>query len=280
MNSDLTAVLAAMSVRELRKELRERGVNTASCIEKADLVQLLITNWDVEAKPPPPPEDSPGTGATRVQQQGPPHTNTFTCQACGRGDGRHGNGLLKCGKCNGAHYCSKECQVAHWPAHRLECKEIQLGRQCFADSVGMEVSTAYKAWFKRFKLLIAEAAAALLWPAPHFSPRNRSHGLLLHVTYNSSKPPRFQVGAVEELTMEAMSAMMVSADGGDGFQWPPLAPSPDPSLETMKVIISLGLGKVCRGVRLSLTGQMVSELKDGTVKLSVSEIIARINMLS
>ena len=46
MNSDLLAVIAAMSVLDLRQELRGRGVETESCIEKAVLVRLLVTNWD------------------------------------------------------------------------------------------------------------------------------------------------------------------------------------------------------------------------------------------
>ena len=32
------------------------------------------------------------------------------------------NGLMKC-ECNLTHYCSEECQLAHWPYHRLFCKE-------------------------------------------------------------------------------------------------------------------------------------------------------------
>ena len=30
--------------------------------------------------------------------------------------------LKKCGKCMTAMYCSRECQVAHWPAHKQACK--------------------------------------------------------------------------------------------------------------------------------------------------------------
>ena len=29
--------------------------------------------------------------------------------------------LLVCGKCKIAQYCSKECQIAHWPLHRSRC---------------------------------------------------------------------------------------------------------------------------------------------------------------
>merc|ERR1711865_961716 len=32
------------------------------------------------------------------------------------------NGLMKC-KCNTTHYCSKDCQLTHWPYHKLVCKK-------------------------------------------------------------------------------------------------------------------------------------------------------------
>jgi hypothetical protein len=28
---------------------------------------------------------------------------------------------LKCGRCRVAHYCSRECQVHHYPIHKLIC---------------------------------------------------------------------------------------------------------------------------------------------------------------
>ena len=34
------------------------------------------------------------------------------------------NGLMKC-KCNMTHYCSEECQLEHWPDHKMICKEEQ-----------------------------------------------------------------------------------------------------------------------------------------------------------
>lgn len=42
------------------------------------------------------------------------------CAACG---GEGAGGLKTCGKCGGARYCGRECQVAHWPAHKGDCKK-------------------------------------------------------------------------------------------------------------------------------------------------------------
>lgn len=33
--------------------------------------------------------------------------------------------LLKCSKCKGVWYCSKECQKKHWPAHKLACHDVE-----------------------------------------------------------------------------------------------------------------------------------------------------------
>ena len=41
-----------------------------------------------------------------------------TCAQCDR------CGNLRCGKCKQVHYCSKECQKAHWATHKQECKSF------------------------------------------------------------------------------------------------------------------------------------------------------------
>ncbi|GMI34548.1 hypothetical protein TeGR_g369 [Tetraparma gracilis] len=41
-------------------------------------------------------------------------------KACAAGCGEKGE--KKCSKCDRAHYCGRECQVAHWKAHKAECK--------------------------------------------------------------------------------------------------------------------------------------------------------------
>ena len=212
------------------------------------------------------------------------------CRACGEGRGKAAGGkLLKCGKCNVMHYCSKVCQVADWPSHKLQCKELQWREQrrlthlqILTDEVGTGAATAYKAWMKRAKPLIVEAAAAVLWPAPHLTPRNLSHGLLLHVSYdNSARPPQFRVERFEELTLEEISAMAARANGGENILWPDDFP---PDSMTMKVIVScsnLGHEVVLRSFPSFLTSALVATIKDGKMKLpTADEAFARINMLS
>ena len=67
---------------------------------------------------------------------------SWTCCACG-GRGR----WHKCARCRTVRYCSAECQAAHWPAHRLHCRNLPAG------SAGGASSTASA------RLLHAEAPA-------------------------------------------------------------------------------------------------------------------------
>lgn len=45
-------------------------------------------------------------------------SNYSKCNFCGKMSGS----LKKCKQCGEAQYCNKECQVKHWPRHKLECK--------------------------------------------------------------------------------------------------------------------------------------------------------------
>lgn len=80
-----------------------------------------------------PGQPAPGTGAEtselmhhrhpfRVRVLPVSDTPNFTmqhvCLGCGKADGSK---LLRCARCNVAYYCSKQCQVAHWGAHKSEC---------------------------------------------------------------------------------------------------------------------------------------------------------------
>ncbi|CAH1958239.1 unnamed protein product [Acanthoscelides obtectus] len=39
-----------------------------------------------------------------------------TCAQCGKG------AIQRCSKCKKSWYCSRACQVTHWPQHKEECK--------------------------------------------------------------------------------------------------------------------------------------------------------------
>ena len=52
----------------------------------------------------------------------------MTCSGCGAAKRKNGKALLRCGKCKTAQYCSKECQMDMWPAHKAECALKQLDK--------------------------------------------------------------------------------------------------------------------------------------------------------
>lgn len=48
-----------------------------------------------------------------------------TCQMCRK----HGTDMKKCSICLAVRYCSKECQLANWPVHKEECKDLAIKRE-------------------------------------------------------------------------------------------------------------------------------------------------------
>ena len=62
----------------------------------------------------------------------------------------------KCSGCYSSWYCSTECQLADWPNHKAECKEIQQDRLAvklytqIADSMGKDIANYPYEQFKQF----------------------------------------------------------------------------------------------------------------------------------
>jgi hypothetical protein len=44
-----------------------------------------------------------------------------TCAHCGAHDQAGGGALKACTRCQAVHYCNRECQRAHWKAHKKDC---------------------------------------------------------------------------------------------------------------------------------------------------------------
>ena len=49
----------------------------------------------------------------------------FACAACGALPAQDATPFQKCAACTAVTYCGKECQRAHWPAHRADCKKLR-----------------------------------------------------------------------------------------------------------------------------------------------------------
>jgi ankyrin repeat protein len=66
-----------------------------------------------------------GTAANVSKSVGAPDEQTAYLEAkthCPNA-GCDGAGTKKCTGCKQARYCGKQCQLAHWPAHKAKCKE-------------------------------------------------------------------------------------------------------------------------------------------------------------
>jgi len=86
---------------------------------------------------------------------------TVGCQQCFKNAGK-GTKLLLCSKCQAAHYCSKECQVDHWPKHKFLCQEMVASS---AEAVEDDMVNEYELlaqWKTKSALLMTMASASTL----------------------------------------------------------------------------------------------------------------------
>jgi len=64
----------------------------------------------------------PCTCLDQAYQEARQRVQEGECQVCNKV--KDDKLMFSCGKCNLRKYCSKECQVKHWPEHKEECKEF------------------------------------------------------------------------------------------------------------------------------------------------------------
>ena len=68
--------------------------------------------------------------------------------------------LERCAKCQDAYYCSRECQVAHWPEHKSRCKLVAKALQSAATTalryMARRQAAEYLGATANFKALLRE----------------------------------------------------------------------------------------------------------------------------
>jgi tetratricopeptide (TPR) repeat protein len=64
-------------------------------------------------------------GAAEAAAKAATRGRSFACAACGALPALKAPAFQKCAACTGVTYCGKECQRAHWPAHRADCKKLR-----------------------------------------------------------------------------------------------------------------------------------------------------------
>ena len=113
----------AMSVAQLKAELRMRGVSTQGMVDRAELVGALAVARAAAAAAPSAAPAAGSSGAAAIPMG---HTHA-RCSQCGARPSELREGrpleLLLCSRCGDVYYCSAACQKQHWPTHKPVCKK-------------------------------------------------------------------------------------------------------------------------------------------------------------
>ncbi|KAJ7203254.1 hypothetical protein GGX14DRAFT_369690 [Mycena pura] len=131
----------------------------------------------------------------------PVHTHT-NCSNCFQFQRTHGGKLALCKACGVDMYCSKECQVAHWPVHKSACKAHKADRRRIADKTGLDHALPdLQAWIRYYDAPLKNCAvAAMRLPERGHTERQCVLGVeLYHKGDEAAKLPlhdRFEVRSV------------------------------------------------------------------------------------
>jgi hypothetical protein len=99
--------------------------------------------------------------------------------------------LKNCSLCESHYYCSKECQTAHWPQHKVTCKANRQARQLIQSGLPPDQSNVlkdYKKWEGSRRGLINSLTSSILTV-----DRYKTHFVHLTVEYRPELRVRFQL---------------------------------------------------------------------------------------
>jgi hypothetical protein len=71
-----------------------------------------------------------------------------TCQSCMKSSKDLDGKLLNCSGCEQQYYCSKECQIADWPQHKVQCKATRQCKQLIQSGLSADQSHALEDYHK------------------------------------------------------------------------------------------------------------------------------------
>ncbi|KAK7046383.1 hypothetical protein R3P38DRAFT_2688689 [Favolaschia claudopus] len=107
--------------------------------------------------------------------------------------------LALCKACGMAMYCSKDCQVAHWPSHKSDCKTHKAERLRLAQKTGSDTAFTDLASWMRFHDATLKNCAIASMQLPSFSHMERKAVFCVYLRHEPgdlSQPPhkRFVIG--------------------------------------------------------------------------------------
>jgi hypothetical protein len=113
------------------------------------------------------------------------------CQSCLKSGKDLDRKLLNCSGCEAHCYCSKECQIADWPRHKVQCKETRQLRQRVQNELPADQSCALKDYNKWHGSRISSLACLAVNILT--KDRFKTHCVHLTVEYRPELRVRFQL---------------------------------------------------------------------------------------
>jgi hypothetical protein len=113
------------------------------------------------------------------------------CQSCMKSGKDLDGKLLKCSGCEASYYCSKECQIADWPRHKVHCKAHRQYEQLDQSGLSADQSHAledYNKWMGSRKGSLNCLTMRILT-----KDRFKTHCVHLTVEYRPELRVRFQL---------------------------------------------------------------------------------------
>ena len=188
-------------------------------------------------------------------QAGKKGSHWTRCQTCHKTGQIDGVTLFNCSGCKNSHYCSRECQKAHWRSHKPICEQHRASLQT-------DIGAAYNTWNRNRRTELTLLASHLLFSGP--KPLHTSHVVRLSVRFNQGSESFTIVDFNEEEALMTMDDFRSMLEGNDSEFSLPSTPGGDTLMMVIEIegtnwtrILPLGLQ---HGSREMLRPQKPSDL--------------------
>ncbi|KAG1663880.1 hypothetical protein FOA52_014693 [Chlamydomonas sp. UWO 241] len=269
--ADEDATPSCWSVRQLRDELTRLGIDARGCVEKRELVDLVVEHQhSASAAASSVPDGGQAGEAGHRLPTAPsgtrPRPRFKTAQSCAPTAK-----LFSCSGCKFAHYCCKECQNESWQngGHKQFCKGQQAAKAFIAGAGHANMYGLLEKWAKKMSLLLSiTASSVLLVP----TPRIATHALVLRMDHVPSMPLKLKVRTFEVMTKAELCANFESERGL------PLLPPWNPPGPDLRAQLMIVVGRLVQLMPFMVSSEVAAEIQSGRRQmLPTKDYIDRLN---